>query len=241
MISAVEYNTREIKRNNITAICLMAFIDANNLVAAVKVFQAAKNLLIDGKLGPKTRAALTKPKPSMLLLPGPVYEPMRGGCFWSGNAFVPEHDHDCAIYTRDPKTGKRNRCNCDFHGGRDGFKGPKGPHGWPDSGDEMIIAIAAGEVVSVGWQSNGLWIKINHGFSVESLWGHMNGRGLVKRGEEIVAGQDLAPLWGYPKAPKWKGINPPHIHGEIKINGRRVDTAKFLKANNALVLPEESP
>jgi murein DD-endopeptidase MepM/ murein hydrolase activator NlpD len=91
----------------------------------------------------------------------------------------------------------------------------------------MVCAIAAGEVKSVGWQGNGLWIRIDHGERLYSTYGHMNGAGLVATGDAVTAGQPLGPLWGR--------IKPPHIHFEIRVHGKLVDPVPWLEAQGARV------
>lgn len=224
-MNAPEYNAREIARGRISAEQLAVFIDGGELAASIEAFQDQKGLKRDGCLGPLTRAAVdeereSKPAPKPAThLSGTVCVPMRGGVWWSGNLFRPWSRKDGG------------------HWGRDGFPGPKTDLGWPDASDEMIISIAAGEVEHVGWQGNGLWIRVNHGFGVVSLSGHLNGvvdpetgKGyrLVEKGQEVVAGTELGPLWGR--------ISLPHIHFQIKLNGKWIEPAKFLEAEGAIVL-----
>ena len=202
-MNAAEYNVQEILAGRITAAHLMAFTDANKLVAAVKEYQKHRRLLDDGKIGPKTRASLEQPEP-VVAKPSVVYQPMHGGCFWSMNAFNPGH-----------------------HDGRDGFQGPKGDHGWPNSGGKMIIAIADGVVTKCHTQTNGFWVEIDHGHGLVSLSGHLLEAGYVKKGDKVRAGDELGPLLST--------IHPPHIHFQIELSGKLVDPVKALEKLGAIV------
>jgi hypothetical protein len=194
-----KYNEREIHEGRLTAKHLLVIFDASHLSleSEVRTFQRMRGLLIDGKAGPKTRAA-AEGHTSPPLFSGRVCQPLRGGCYWSGNLFVP---------------GK--------HNGRDGFVGPKGDEGWPDSSDAEVVAVAAGEVVRISTIANGHWIAIDHGHGIESLSGHLMPPGLVRKGQRVKAGQTIGVLWGR--------IRPPHIHFEIKRGGERVEPADFLE------------
>jgi hypothetical protein len=206
-MNAADYNEAEIRAGRLTAAHMLTILNEarSPFESDVKTFQRLRGLLDDGKAGPDTRREAEGRPPNQPPLTGPVYQPILGGCHWSGNLFVPgEHD------------------------GRDGFRYPKGPEGWPDSGNATVIAIAAGEVTRIGWQSNGLWIRIDHGNGIESLSGHVNGAGLVTVGQVIPAGTHLGPLWAR--------INPPHIHHEIEIDGVLVEPVEFLAAAGAVVL-----
>lgn len=229
---AEEYNAREIAAGRVTVEQLAAFVDADELVAAVKVFQAHRGLLQDGFLGPKTRAALDAPltiEGKATRLPGLVCVPMRGGIWWSGNAFKPYHDPWCA-YVKSKGQKKRERCDCGYHPGRDGFDEPKGVHGWADAGGKMIVSIAAGEVEKVKDYANGRWVRINHGFGVKSLSGHLDRDvpKLVDRGDEVAAGTYIGPLWGK--------LSLPHIHYQLSVNGKWVAPVHLLQSLAAIPL-----
>ena len=171
-ITAAEYNVQRIRSGAITVAALAAFVDMNDLVAKTMAFQKSAGLKEDGKLGPKTMAALLR-MPKIIKLNGPVHEPILGGCWWSRNAF-----------------------ESDRHWGRDGFCGPKTEAGgWPLSGGKMVVAIAAGKVTKVHTQPNGFWIHIDHGSEIISLSGHLEDKGLVKVGDQVKAGDPLGPLY----------------------------------------------
>lgn len=211
-MSASDYNDRRIADGLIMPVHLDVLWEwfaaqPGNREEAARQFQAAAHLDVDGYIGPATVAALDSPLPEApdneLGLPGPLYLPLRGGCWWSGNAFDPR---------------PRNEGG---HHGRDGFSGPKTDLGWPDTTDAMAISFAAGKVIGVHWQANGLWVTIDHGNGLISKSGHLNGSGHVKPGQVIAAGTDLAPVWG--------GITLPHIHFETWIDGRPVDSGALLE------------
>jgi len=219
-MSAAGYNDRRIDAGQIEAHHLATLWDwytkqPGNREEAARQFQAAAGLDVDGMIGPMTIGALDAPElpgppENELGLAGPFYLPIRGGCWWSGNAF-------------DPRPRSQGG-----HHGRDGFSGPKTDLGWPDTTDAMVISFAAGEVIAVKWHANGLWIKIDHGHGLITKSGHLNGTGHVKPGQVIAAGVDLAPVWG--------GLTLPHIHFETWINGKPVDSGKLLERLGAVPL-----
>jgi murein DD-endopeptidase MepM/ murein hydrolase activator NlpD len=133
-----------------------------------------------------------------------VVEPLLGGCWWSGNAFDP---------SKPISEGG--------HFGRDGFNGPKGVHGWKNSANAQVIAALAGICEKAKWYENGLWVRINHGDGLKTVAGHMNGRGLVAKGQEVVAGTQIGPLWAK--------IEPPHLHWEAWLNGHAVEPVELLE------------
>lgn len=58
MMNAAEYNVQEIRAGRVSVAQLAAFVDANELVEAVKVFQGPAGLKADGRLTPETLKAL---------------------------------------------------------------------------------------------------------------------------------------------------------------------------------------
>lgn len=83
-----------------------------------------------------------------------------------------------------------------------------GPIGTP------IVAAAAGEVISAGWNSGGYGnlVKVKHGDGSITLYAH-NNRILVRNGQKVKQGQQIAEMGstGYSTGP--------HLHFEIHPNG----------------------
>ena len=202
MTKESEYNAREIREGRVRATDILeiqAHLDPSMIEVCVEVYQRQHGLYADGMLGPKTRAHIRGE--SRTLLPSPVYQPLLPGCWWSGNAFAPGR-----------------------HDGRDGFCGPKTARGWPDSAGAPVIAIADGVVSKIAKQDNGWWIRVEHGNSVTSLYGHLD-TVMVAKGQSVTGGMQLAVLK--------RELHPPHIHFEIEVAGRLVEPVTFLLEHGA--------
>ncbi len=77
-----------------------------------------------------------------------------------------------------------------------------------------IYAARAGQVETAGWSpyGYGLNVILNHGGSVETLYGHMS-RIVAQPGEYVQRGQ----LIGYVGSTGWS--TGPHVHFEVRVNG----------------------
>ena len=77
-----------------------------------------------------------------------------------------------------------------------------------------IYAARAGQVEEVGWSpyGYGLHVMLNHGGSVETLYGHMS-RIVARPGQYVERGQ----LIGYVGSTGWS--TGPHCHFEVRVNG----------------------
>jgi len=85
-----------------------------------------------------------------------------------------------------------------------------------------VMATQAGIVTSSGWQAGYGWvIEIEHALGFSTTYGH-NSKLLVKKGEEVKAG-DVIALSG--SSGRSTG---PHVHYEIQLGGARVDPLKYL-------------
>ncbi len=112
-------------------------------------------------------------------------------------------------WRNDPLTGKRA-----FHEGID-FAGRT---------DNDVVAVAAGVVVWSGkrW-GYGNAVEVNHGNGYSTLYAH-NAKNLVKVGETVKKGQVLALLGSTGRS------NGPHVHFEVRRNGKAVNPIKFVRA-----------
>lgn len=100
----------------------------------------------------------------------------------------------------------------DFHTGID-FAGPKG---------SLIVASDGGTVTKAGWNgSYGYCVIINHGNGVQTLYAHCS-KLLVKVGDKVAQGESIARVGSTGRS------TGPHVHFEIRINGKAVDPAKYL-------------
>lgn len=107
----------------------------------------------------------------------------------------------------------------------DPFTGVKRLHGGIDLSADVgtpIRAPANGKIVSTGYQSQlGKMIKIDHGYDVETRYGHLS-KILVKRGQQVKRGEVI----GY--AGNTGYSTGPHLHYEVHVDGRRVDPMKYI-------------
>ncbi len=112
-------------------------------------------------------------------------------------------------WRNDPMTGKRA-----FHEGID-FAG---------RANSEVVAVAAGVVVWSGKRWGfGNTVEINHGNGYSTLYAH-NKKNLVKVGETVKKGQVLALLGSTGRS------NGPHVHFEVRRNGKAVNPIKFVRA-----------
>ena len=112
-------------------------------------------------------------------------------------------------WRNDPITGKRA-----FHEGID-FAG---------RASSEVVAAAAGVVVWSGSRWGlGNTVEINHGNGYSTLYAH-NKKNVVKVGETVKKGQVLALLGSTGRS------SGPHVHFEVRRNGKAVNPMKFVRA-----------
>ena len=108
----------------------------------------------------------------------------------------------------DPFTGKKAR-----HEGVD-FAGIKGSE---------VVAVASGAVTWAGSRRGyGKLLEIDHGNGYITRYAH-NDQLLVKAGDGIVAGQEVAKMGATGRA------SSPHVHFEVLYKGKAVNPNKFVK------------
>jgi len=108
----------------------------------------------------------------------------------------------------DPFTGKKAT-----HEGLD-FAGIKGSE---------VLAVASGAVTWAGSrQGYGKLLEIDHGNGYITRYAH-NDQLLVKAGDGIVAGQEIAKMGATGRA------SSPHVHFEVLYKGKAVNPSKFVK------------
>ena len=102
--------------------------------------------------------------------------------------------------------------NGDFHHGLD-IATPTG---------SLIRAARAGKVTKTGWLGvYGLAVMVDHGNGVQTLYAH-NSKLLVKVGDQVVGGEGIS-LSG-----NTGNSTGPHLHFEIRANGKTVDPEDYL-------------
>lgn len=85
-----------------------------------------------------------------------------------------------------------------------------------------IRAAASGTVVSAGWAGTyGKLVIIDHGNGLRTYYGHCSSI-LVSEGERVKAGQVIAKVGSTGRS------TGPHLHLEVRINGRPADPEKYL-------------
>lgn len=110
-------------------------------------------------------------------------------------------------YRQHPITGRR-----DHHDGID-IAAPQGT---------QVVATAAGTVVRAGWvQGYGYMVEIDHGYGLRTIYAHGQ-RVLVKRGQQVTKGEPVLLVGS-------TGVSTgPHLHYEVRLNGRPVSPWSYL-------------
>lgn len=85
-----------------------------------------------------------------------------------------------------------------------------------------IVAVAPGVVISAGYRGGyGNTVVIDHGGGVSTLYGHCH-RIFVRAGQRVTQGQRIATVGS-------TGLSTgPHLHFEVRINGRPVNPMPYL-------------
>lgn len=104
--------------------------------------------------------------------------------------------------------------------------------GWRHTGIDIggpvstaIYASRSGTITrsQCGWNGGyGCYTVIDHGGGVQTLYGH-NSRLYAKVGEQVLQGQTIALMGSTGRS------TGPHVHFEVRINGRRVNPLKYVK------------
>ena len=85
-----------------------------------------------------------------------------------------------------------------------------------------VVATADGVVIFSGWQSGyGRLVEIRHMDGIVSRYAH-NQKNLVKEGDMVEKGQTIAKLGSTGRS------TGPHVHFEVRKNGRAVNPLKFV-------------
>ncbi|MFZ5353007.1 MAG: M23 family metallopeptidase [Bacillota bacterium] len=86
-----------------------------------------------------------------------------------------------------------------------------------------VAATADGKVIFAGWQGGyGRLVVISHGNGITTLYAH-NSKLLVKKGDIVKKGQFISKVGSSGRS------TGPHLHYEVKINGKSTDPTKYIK------------
>lgn len=92
-----------------------------------------------------------------------------------------------------------------------------------------VYSTAPGVVIFTGWKEGyGRTIEIDHGHGIVTLYAHLH-RIMVANGERVAAHVKIAQLGSTGRS------TGPHLHYEIRLDGRPVNPEKFLEAGKNVV------
>ena len=146
-----------------------------------------------------------------------------------------EENGDISDGVDDPETGsvldgliwpsKARYITSPFGNRNTGIPGASTDHKGVDIGaayGTSVFAAQSGKVIQAGWNGGyGYCITISHGEGVTTLYAHLSDYD-VRVGSEVVRGQVIGKC-GY------TGISSgPHIHYEIRVNGKQIDPLPYL-------------
>jgi murein DD-endopeptidase MepM/ murein hydrolase activator NlpD len=121
----------------------------------------------------------------------------------------------------------RMRVTSGFGGRRDPLNGRRAIHEGVDMAGPIgtpILAPADGEVTYVGRQRGyGRLVKIRHENGFETVYAHLN-RARVRVGQRVRRGDRVADMGNTGRS------TGPHLHYEIRLNGRPLNPMKFIRA-----------
>ena len=93
----------------------------------------------------------------------------------------------------------------------------------PAAQGTAVAATARGSVVSAGWCGGYGWcVTLDHGRGIFTLYGHLSRIG-VTPGQDVARGQELGRVGSTGQS------TGPHLHYEVRNNGRPVDPASYLR------------
>jgi len=133
------------------------------------------------------------------------------GSPWSATLGRPARLSSGYGYRRDPFTGRRA-----FHQGID-LAAPSGTE---------IFPVKSGKVEFSGWQRGyGRVVIVRHDDNTETLYAH-NSKNLVTKGMRVAPGQQIAEVGSTGRS------TGPHLHFEVRRNGRAVDPMPYLRQHS---------
>lgn len=117
-------------------------------------------------------------------------------------------------YRKDPLNRRRA-----LHTGLD-FGGPR---------DAPVLATAPGEVIEAGRAgAYGIMVVVDHGMGLQTRYAHL-GKAMVSVGDKVTIHQQVGVMG------RTGRVTGPHLHYEIRLDGRPLNPASFLDAGGQLV------
>lgn len=87
-----------------------------------------------------------------------------------------------------------------------------------------ILSAMAGEVIDSGPASGfGLWVRVQHGSGLITVYGHIN-ESLVSVGQSVAAGEQIATMGNRGQS------TGPHLHFEVHQDGSKIDPLPWLRS-----------
>ena len=87
-----------------------------------------------------------------------------------------------------------------------------------------ILSAMAGEVIDSGPASGfGLWVRVQHGDGLITVYGHIN-ESLVSVGQSVAAGEQIATMGNRGQS------TGPHLHFEVDQDGSKIDPLPWLRS-----------
>jgi hypothetical protein len=121
----------------------------------------------------------------------------------------------------------RGRVTSEFGRRASPWSGTAEHHGGMDIGSPpgtLVLCPADGDVVAAGWGRDlGRHVVIEHQAGVRSIYGHL-GRIEVRAGQRVAKGDVLGIVGSSGRS------TGPHLHYEVRVDGRAVDPRRFLRA-----------
>ena len=183
----------------------------------------AEVTLVDGVEQSRTvlDSVVTKQPVDQVVLVGTKARPSGSGSIYTPNTGIVNGDgqsHGRFVYPVPAVT----RIYQKFHRGHSGVDFSSGS---VPIMNQKIVAVDGGTVVEVNTNKNagyGLYVVIDHGNGLRTLYAHCNSLSVVK-GQKVSQGQEIA------RVGRTGNSTGPHLHFEVRVNGRCVDPEPYFK------------
>lgn len=171
---------------------------------------------------PELIIGLSNPSADLILEEMRLRMDSLGGLLEDARARRHKLQHTPSIW---PTKDQRRRVTSKFGMRRDPFTEKWRHHSGVDIRAEYgspVLTTAAGVVRFSGYhQYLGHVVKIDHGYGMETWYGHLSKR-LVQKGDTVKRGQAIGLVGSSGRS------TGPHIHYEVHVNGKRVDPREYV-------------